>query len=148
MVSFLKRCYSSFVLGGASKGDPFSRLPLLSAPQKTTIYKPFYSRRNLKKIVKPNNFFPMNFRVWISDSEMFKIGLEEENIFKLDFDWQTKPVIFSGNFIGWNWFETLQKFAWPLFLSKFGKGDVYLRFRAENFWVKRRFWQWLLAEHE
>ena len=57
-------------------------------------------------------------------------------------------LFFSGNFIGWNWFETLQKFAWPLFISKFGKGDVYLRFRAENFWVKPRFWQWLPAEHE
>ena len=42
---------------------------------------------------------------------MFKIGLEEENIFKLEFDWQTKSVVFSGNFIGGNCFETLQKFA-------------------------------------
>ena len=60
---------------------------------------------------------------------MFKIGHEEENIFKLDFDWQTKSVVFLGNsFVGID-LETLKKFAWPLFLSKFGKGDVYLRFR-------------------
>ena len=61
---------------------------------------------------------------------MFKIGLEEENIFKPEFDWQTKSVVFLGiSLVGID-FETLQKFAWPLFLSKFGKGDVYLRFKA------------------
>ena len=42
---------------------------------------------------------------------MFKIGLEEENIFKLEFDWQTKSVVFLGiSLVGID-FEILQKFA-------------------------------------
>ena len=42
---------------------------------------------------------------------MFKIGLEEENIFKLEFEWQTKSVGFLGIPLVRIDFETLQKFA-------------------------------------
>ena len=136
------------------KVGPFSGFPLWSAPQKAhylqTIELTFFTLLKLKfslGINFPNKsekmfdqiiFYSLKIRLFLLRKIFSNSSLtDKQNL-----------LFFLGISLVGIYFETLQKFAWPLFHSKFGKEDVYLRFRAENFWVKPRFWQWLPAEHE
>ena len=154
MVSFWKRWNLSFVFGGASKWVPSLGSRFGARHRKHTIYKQF----NLLFLL----FLNWNsLLVLISQIKVKKCSIKSFSIlWKSDFFcwgkyfqtqvWLTNKIccFFLGISLVGIYFETLQKFAWPLFHSKFGKKDVYLRCWAENFWVKPRFWQWLPAEHE
>ena len=154
MVSFWKRWNLSFVFGGASKWVPSLGSRFGARHRKHTIYK----QLNLLFLL----FLNWNsLLVLISQIKVKKCSIKSFSIlWKSDFFcwgkyfqtqvWLTNKICCF--FWEFHWFEFTSKHFKNLldlyFILNLEKKDVYLRFRAENFWVKPRFWQWLPAEHE